>query len=124
MVRQKRGTLTLPEFAELVGLSYVTIWKIEAEEQPNPRLGTIAALAPHLGLSTEELLGICTSSNVPTPPPCRNFLTAEQVLPIIQQLPTDEKRRLRELDLETMSNRDFAEAMEAMAKAYRRRAGL
>jgi DNA-directed RNA polymerase specialized sigma24 family protein len=51
-------------------------------------------------------------------------LTAEQVLPIIQQLPVEEKRRLREIDLETMSNEDFAEAMEAMAKAYRRRAGL
>ena len=122
--------MSLPRFGELVGISYVTIWKIEIKENLKLQPSTIEALAPVLGYSVNELIAICTgklaaqTSDAQPVPPCREFLIAEQVLPIIQQLPTEEKRRLREIDLDTMSNRDFAEAMEAMARAYRRRAGL
>lgn len=125
MVKQKRGSMSLPRFGELVGISYVTIWKIEIKENAKLQKDTITALAPVLGYSVDELIAICTGNN--TPPPIskgREFLTAEQVLPIIQQLPTEEKRRLREIDLQTMTGRDLHEALQAVADELKLRAGL
>lgn len=124
IVKQKRGDLTISQFSRLAGLSFGTVRGIETVQQPKLRIATLAALAPLVGVSVEELLSICTIRNTPSSPPCREFLIAEQVLPIIQQLPAEEKRRLREIDLQSMSKRDLHEALQAVADELKRRAGL
>lgn len=126
LVKQKRGSMSLPQFGEVVGLSYVTIWKIELKENPKLQPSTIEALAPVLGYSVDELITICTGRRI-TPSsaePRREFLTADQVLPIIHQLPPNEKRRLRGIDLQSMSKKDLHEALQAVADELKRRAGL
>lgn len=124
LIKQKRGEMSLPQFGEIVGLSYVTIWKIELKERNKLQMDTLAALAPVLGYSMEELTEICTGKKNPLPPPKREFLTAEDVLPIIHQLPPDEKKRLREIDLDTMSNKELIAAMQAVTDAVKRRLGV
>ena len=124
IVKQKRGDLTISQFSKLAGLSFGTVRDIETKQQPKLRTATLAALSPLVGLSVEELLSICTIRNTPSSPPCREFLTSDQVLPLIQQLPPNERRRLRDMDLETMSNKDFAAVMEATAAAVKRRLGI
>ena len=118
--RRSKGD-TMPEFGYRAGLSYVTVWNIENEKRTKVSLETLAKLAPLVGRTYEELIAICSGKQQSESP--REFLKAEDLLPAIHQLPPDEKRRLRQIDLSTMSNEDLIEAMRAITDEFNERLG-
>lgn len=123
IIRSSRGALSLRVFQEVTGLSFATIRDLEQKNVKEVKLSTLAKLAPHTPYIFEELLTICTGEESSPTPSRREFLLADQVLPIIHQLPPDEKRRLRKIDLATMSDEDLADAMKAIANEFNERLG-
>lgn len=121
IVRRARASLSLRDFQEVVGLSFGAIRDLEQKKVKEVKLSTLAKIAPHTPYTFEELLTICTGEEPSLPPSAREFLLADQVLPIIHQLPPEEKRRLRKIDLSSMSNEDLADAMKAIADEFNER---
>lgn len=119
MVRQARGSLTLEQFGAEVGLSYVTIWKLEQAQIKRLQPSTLTALAPRLGYTVDQLLAIATGTKPQLP--TRPLLTASDVLPIIHQLPMPEKKRLWEIDLGSMSDDELLKAHQAVVDELHKR---
>ena len=55
-IRRKRGW-SQQKLAEVAGLSYVTIAKIEQERAKEPTIHSIVKLADALGVSIDEMIG-------------------------------------------------------------------
>jgi len=81
------------EFEKKTGLTHAAIWKIETGKVKNIHYTTLAALAPHLGYTVSELQLILTSNKEVSP----QYLVAEDVLPIANQLCKAEKGRLAQM---------------------------
>lgn len=64
LLREARGPRSMTEIAALSGVPAETLRKIEAGRIPTPAFFTIAALAPALGVTLEELASRCS----PVPP--------------------------------------------------------
>lgn len=121
IVKSARGNLTYEQFGKKVGLSHVTVWRIEAQKAEFIRASSLSILAPYLGYSLEQLIAIAggkSPQNIDMP---QLLLTADNVLPIIHQLPPVEKRRLREIDLAGMSDADLLEAHSSVVEELHRR---
>lgn len=121
IVKSARGKLPYEHFGKKVGLSSVTIWRIEMQKAEYIRASSLSILAPHLGYSLEQLIVIAggkSPQNIDMP---QLLLTADNVLPIIHQLPPVEKRRLREIDLASMSDADLLEAHSSVVEELHRR---
>lgn len=118
-VARKSNGDSMPEFGFRTGLSYVTIWNIEKQKRTKVSLETLAKLAPYVERTYEELIAICSGKQQSEP--LREYLKAEDILPAIHQLPLDEKRRFRQLNLSTMSNEELVEAMKEMANEVNER---
>jgi transcriptional regulator with XRE-family HTH domain len=58
-LREARGGRSMAEVATRAGLSAETLRKIETGRAPTPAFFTVAALARVLGLSLDELAGLC-----------------------------------------------------------------
>ncbi|MFF6994913.1 helix-turn-helix domain-containing protein [Streptomyces sp. NPDC008313] len=59
LLRTARGGRTMAEVAVSAGVSAETLRKIETGRAPTPAFFTVAALARVLGLSMDELAGLC-----------------------------------------------------------------
>ncbi|MCM1973893.1 MULTISPECIES: helix-turn-helix domain-containing protein [Streptomyces] len=59
LLREARGGRSMTEIAALAGISAETLRKIETGRAPTPAFFTVAALARVLGLSMDELAGLC-----------------------------------------------------------------
>lgn len=53
--RNKRN-LSQRQLSEKAGISHTEVWRLESGERKNPSPPTLKALAPHLGVSYEELM--------------------------------------------------------------------
>ncbi len=53
---RERRFLTLRELADLAGVAYVTIWRMEHETTGAARMSTVRALAAALGIEPGELV--------------------------------------------------------------------
>lgn len=135
IIRVVRGTQSGRAFAKKVGLSPTAIDRILKGEVIEPELNTLEKLAPHLGYTREELIAICSGDN--SPQPVREYRLAEDVLPIINQLPDREAAKLAQhiiarlvqpkvslngvkgegvsFHLELMSKGDLADLLRAIA---------
>lgn len=121
IVKGARQSLTYEDFGRSIGLSGVTVWKIEAQKVNSVQLNTIVALASSLEYSVEELIAICAGRKPDTVKPLRQNLTAQELLPLIHNLPSHERRRLRQLDLGSMGNKELVETMKALTDEISRR---
>lgn len=92
IIRVARGHLSGRAFAKKVGLSTTSIERILKGEVKEPELKTLEKLAPHLGYTREELMAICAGDN--SPQPVREYRLAEDVIPIIDQLPPREAAKI------------------------------
>jgi transcriptional regulator with XRE-family HTH domain len=59
LLREARGSRSMAEVAAGAGISAETLRKIETGRAPTPAFFTVAALARVLGLSLDELVGLC-----------------------------------------------------------------
>jgi transcriptional regulator with XRE-family HTH domain len=55
---RERRRLSVQELADLTGLSYQTLWRIERGSQGEPGLSTVAAIARKLDVSIDYLAGL------------------------------------------------------------------
>lgn len=135
IIRAVKGHESSRAFAKKIGVTPPTIERILRGEVKEPSIDTIEKLAPYLGHTREELIAICAGDNAPQP--IREYRLAEDVLPIVDQLPDREAAivaqhiiaRLAEpkvsfmkvegegvsLNLELMSQRDLAGLLRAIA---------
>lgn len=121
IVKEARGDKTYEQFGIVVGLSSVTLWRIEAMKAEYIRASSLSNLAPYLGYSLEQLIAIGKGEKPQKIDMPATLLKADNVLPIIHQLPPAEKRKLREIDLDSMSDADLFEAMQAVMDEVKRR---
>lgn len=92
IIEKARGHLSKRAFAKKVGLSPPAIERILKGEVKEPELKTLEKLAPHLGYTRDELIAICASENAPQP--VREYKFAEDVIPVVDQLPDREAARV------------------------------
>ncbi|WP_093697974.1 helix-turn-helix domain-containing protein [Streptomyces sp. 2231.1] len=59
LLREARGSRSMPEVAAEAGVSAETIRKIETGRAPTPAFFTVAALARVLGLSMDDIVERC-----------------------------------------------------------------
>ncbi|MCX5253077.1 helix-turn-helix domain-containing protein [Streptomyces canus] len=64
LLREARGPRSMAEVAASAGISPETLRKIETGRAPTPAFFTVAALARALGLSMDELAGLCELAGV------------------------------------------------------------
>lgn len=64
LLREARGGRSMAEVAMSAGISPETLRKIETGRAPTPAFFTVAALARALGLSMDELAGLCELAGV------------------------------------------------------------
>ena len=64
LLREARGGRSMAEVAGSAGISPETLRKIETGRAPTPAFFTVAALARALGLSMDELAGLCVLAGV------------------------------------------------------------
>lgn len=121
IVKEARGSLTKEQFGRKVGLSHVTLWRIETQKAEYIRASSLSILAPYVGYSLEQLIAIGKGEKPQEISMPRTLLTADNILPIIHQLPPAEKRKLREIDLGSMSDGDLLEAMQAVMDEVKKR---
>jgi transcriptional regulator with XRE-family HTH domain len=135
IIRQARGHLSGRAFAKKVGLSPTSIDRILGGEVKEPELKTLEKLAPHLGYTRDELIAICAGDN--SPQPFREYRLAEDLIPMIDQLPDREAAKIAQhiiarltqpkvslngvkgegvsFHLELMSQTDLADLLRAIA---------
>jgi transcriptional regulator with XRE-family HTH domain len=92
IIRTARGHEKVRPFARKVGVSYATIDRLEKGEVLEPEIATLEKLAPHLGYTRDELVAICAGENAPQP--VREYKFAEDVIPIVDQLPDREAAKV------------------------------
>ncbi|MEH0548069.1 helix-turn-helix transcriptional regulator [Streptomyces sp. B21-105] len=64
LLREARGGRSMAEIAASAGISAETLRKIETGRAPTPAFFTVAALSRVLGLSMDELAGLCSPAVV------------------------------------------------------------
>jgi transcriptional regulator with XRE-family HTH domain len=55
---RERRRLSVQDLADLTGLSYQTLWRIERGSQGDPSLSTVASIARKLEVSMDYLAGL------------------------------------------------------------------
>lgn len=121
IIKLARGNLTFEDFGKKVGLSHVTIWRVEMQKAEYIRISSLSVLAPHLGYSLEQLIAIAKGELPDEIDMSHILLTADSVLPIIDKLPFLEKRKLREISLSNMSDADLFETHQAVVEELHKR---
>jgi hypothetical protein len=79
-------------FSIKTGLSHSTIDRLEKAEISQPDFLTLEKLSPFVGYSVQELIAICSGDNAVLP--ARTYYQAEQVFPIVDQLPKHELAKM------------------------------
>jgi transcriptional regulator with XRE-family HTH domain len=119
-----------------VGVSHRTIGRIEEADLHEPEISTLQKLGPMLGYTKEELIAILEERHEVQA--FREYRTAEDVMPMINQLPDPEAARVAQniiarlacpkvslngvpgegvsLHMELMSQSDLADLLRAIAE--------
>lgn len=100
--RLSRG-IGCEKFGKLCGLHAMTIYRLEAGRFSEPTSDTLNKLAPFLGLSLLELIAIASEQEYP------NHKLAEEITPLIGNLPVSELRKLKQIIQERL---DVAESLQ------------
>ena len=141
IIKTARGSKSVRKFAREVGVSYATISRLENGELKEPEMTTLQKLAQVTGYTKEELITICEDGV--RPPEVRMYRLAEDVLPVIDQLPDAEAAKVAQhiisrlvrrpqpsfseplgnsvaFNLELMSNEQLAETLIAIANRIKK----
>lgn len=94
IVRTARGDRGYRAFERLSGVSHAVVRRIELEEVKNPDDTTLAKLAPYTPYNFDELKAIAQERLVGE---VRKYRTAEDLLPLVAELPVAERSRLAQL---------------------------
>lgn len=95
IVRNARGNMSERSFAEKIGVTNTTISRIEKCEVREPKIDTLDKLTSAVGYNREELIAILEMTpNNPNKQPARLYKTAEDAVPIVDQLPKREMAKL------------------------------
>ncbi|MHC5893253.1 helix-turn-helix domain-containing protein, partial [Nostoc sp.] len=87
-----RGQDSVRSFAKKAGISHRTVTRLEEADLQEPEITTLQKIAPLTGYSKEELIAILESK--PHAPETREYRIAEDVLPLINQLPDAEAAKV------------------------------
>lgn len=105
IVRSARGHKSLRRFSQEAGLSQSTIQRIEEATVMSPQDDTFQGLARAVGRSPEELRAI--AQGVPQSS-IRSVRIAEDLIPLVNQLPVVEKARLAQYLIASLARTDVA----------------
>jgi transcriptional regulator with XRE-family HTH domain len=94
IVKQARGKHSYREFEKISGVSHSTIRRLERCQVKNPEKSTWQKIAPHTDYCTEELIAIGEQKEKAE---IREYRTAEEALPVIEQLSNKEAARLAQM---------------------------
>ena len=94
IVRHSRGDRSFREFERLTNISHAVIRRLEIVEVKNPDDSTLSKLAPLTPFSFEELKAIAQERQQGE---IRKYRVAEDLLPIVNQLPYSEMARLGQM---------------------------
>lgn len=97
IVRLARGSLSYREFQEITGISHGTIRRIEIQDAKIPDYETLAKLAYPITPYTLEELQAIAMHRVEESIDIRQYRTAEDVLPMVMELPPSEIARLGQM---------------------------
>ncbi|MDZ7992520.1 MAG: helix-turn-helix domain-containing protein [Nostoc sp. EfeVER01] len=92
IVRSARGHDSVRAFAKKAGISHRTVTRIEETDLQEPEITTLQKIAPLTGYSKEELIAILEAK--PHAPEIRQYRVAEDVIPLINQLPDTEAAKV------------------------------
>jgi transcriptional regulator with XRE-family HTH domain len=81
------------KFAAKAGISHRTVARLEEADLQEPEVSTLQKIAPLTGYSKEELIAILESKPY-SPTTVREYRLAEDVIPIINQLPDAEAAKV------------------------------
>jgi transcriptional regulator with XRE-family HTH domain len=84
----------LREFEELTGVSDAVVRRLELQEVKNPDDVTLIRIAPRTPYTFEELKAIAQERQVAE---IRKYRVAEDLLPMANELPVQERARLAQL---------------------------
>lgn len=94
IAKSARGARSFREFEKISGISHAAIRRLELVEVKNPDDTTLAKLAPYTPYSFEELKAIAQERQVGE---VRKYRTAEDLLPMVAELPVPEMVRLGQM---------------------------
>lgn len=95
IVRNARGNMSERSFAEMIGVTNTTISRIEKCEVQEPKLDTLEKLSGAIGYTREELISILEMNpNNPNKKTAKLYKTAEDAVPVVDQLPKREMAKL------------------------------
>lgn len=94
IARSARGERSYREFEKIAGVSHAAMRRVELAEVRNPDDTTLAKIAPFTPYSFEELKAIAQERQVGE---LRRYRTAEDLLPLVQELPVEERARLGQM---------------------------
>lgn len=94
IIKQARGDRSYREFETVTGVSHATIRRLELCEVRTPEDATLSQIAPFTPYSYEELKAIAQERERGE---IRKYRIAEDVLPIVNELPAVEAARLAQM---------------------------
>jgi transcriptional regulator with XRE-family HTH domain len=94
IIKSARQHRSLRDFEAVTGVSHATIARLERCEVSNPEDNTLSLIAPHTSYSLEELKAIAQERERGE---IRKYRLAEDVLPIVDELPRREIARLAQI---------------------------
>lgn len=95
-----RGDRSFRQFEKLTGISHAALRRLELAEVKNPDDTTLAKLAPYTPYNFEELKAIAQERTVGEK---RKFLVAEELMPMVNELPVAEMVRLGQMILSRLA---------------------
>jgi transcriptional regulator with XRE-family HTH domain len=95
IVRTARGQDSVRAFAKKAGVSHRTITRLEDADLQEPEITTLQKIAPLTGYTKEDLIAILEGKQ--HAPETREYRIAEDVMPMINQLPDAEAARVAQL---------------------------
>lgn len=94
IARSARGDRSYREFEKISGVSHAAQRRVELGEVKNPDDTTLVKIAPYTPYSFEELKAIAQERQVGE---LRRYRTAEDLLPLVNELPVEERARLGQM---------------------------
>jgi transcriptional regulator with XRE-family HTH domain len=96
VIKQARGSHSYRDFESVTGVSHATIRRLELCEVKSPDVETLEKLSRYTPYSTSELLTIAHGRGFQSAS-IRHYLIAEDVLPMVNELPPKEAARLAQM---------------------------
>lgn len=103
IVRSARGNDSVRAFAKKAAVSHRTITRLEGADLQEPEVTTLQKLADLTGYAKEELIAILEGKE--HSPEVREYRLAEDVMPIINQLPEIEAAKVAQMIISSLVRR-------------------